>query len=154
MTAQSRYPAQLASNPWPDAPRDFGHGDVSDWMGPIGETVAPSTPLDEAIRVMLASDDDHLIVIDAEGGLAGIVGYRALVGLIADGTYGGPDTIESLINGAPATVSQATPFAATLRLLDPPEVTCVVVVHEGRPVGLVSEAHLVPPTLALVASSL
>ena len=103
---------------------------------------------------MLASDRDHLVVADDEGLLVGIVDDRAVIGLIADGAYQGPDTIESLVNMAPTTVAQTVPFAAALRLLDPPEVTCIVVVHEGRPVGLISETHLATPTLALVAASL
>ena len=154
MTAQPLNLSQPTTPQWPDAPRDFGHGAVTDWMGPIGMTVSSQTPLSEAIRLLLSSDRDHLVVTDHEGCLSGIVGYRALVGLIADGAYKGPATLETLVNTTPTTVTHQAPFAAALRLLDPPDVTCIVVVQGERPVGLISETHLATPTLALVASSL
>ncbi|MGB0592186.1 MAG: CBS domain-containing protein [Myxococcota bacterium] len=154
MTAQPINFSKPTPTHWPDAPRDFGHGATQDWMGPIGTTVTQCTPLNDAIRLMLSSDRDHLIVTNEDGLLVGVVADRAVIGLIADGAYQGPDTIESLVNTAPTTVDRSTPFAAALRLLDPPEVTCVVVVHGGRPVGLISETHLASPTLALVAASL
>ena len=154
MTAQRLNFSKPSSTNWPDAPREFGQGPVQEWMGSVGTTVTRHTPLNEAIRLMLASKCDHLVVVDNDGKLAGLVGYRALIGLVADGAYQGPDTIESLVHTEPSTVSTATPFAAALRLLDPPEVTCIVVVDEGRPVGIVSETHLATPTLALVAASL
>ena len=154
MTAQHMKPLQPATTPWPDAPSDFGQGPVTMWMAPIGNTLQPNTPLQDAIQLMLASHGDHLVVCDAEGELFGLVCYRTLIGLVANGAYPGPKTIESLIDRNPVRVARSSSFVMALRRLDPPEVTCVVVVEKGRPVGLISETHLAHPTLALVESSL
>ena len=154
MTAQQLNFSTPTSHALPDAPSDFGHGSVTAWMAPLDTCVSPETPLSEAIRVMLSSDCDHLVVTDAQGELSGLICYRALLALVADGTYGGPDTIESLIDTTPTKVRASSNFTDALKKLDPPDVTCVIVVQGRRPVGIISESHLARPTLALVASSL
>ena len=154
MSVQVQPSAATTQTLWPDAPREFGRGAVTQWMRPLKESIQPDTPLSEAIRQMISSDVDHLIVTDDQGLLAGIIGYRTLVTLVANGRYEGPATVRELVNKAPVTVSSEAPFHAALRLLDPPEVTCVVIVEAGRPLGVVSERHLALPSLDMVAASL
>ena len=154
MSVQLQPSASPSQNPWPDAPREFGRGDVTRWMRPVEECIKADTSLSEAIHQMVSSEVDHLIVTDDKGNLVGIVGYRALIELVANGRYEGPATVNELIEAYPATVDSDAPFHAALRLLDPPDVTCVVVVERGRPIGVVSERHLAMPSLAIVASSL
>lgn len=168
MTAQLIEIQTPPQTTWLDAPADlrkvdtatdlscpeFGHGAVSDWMRPLAGTCTEDTPLREAVELMVSSDVDHLVIVDNAGMLAGLISYRSLVALVARGAYVGPNTAGALLNRAPVTTAPSTPFADALRLLDPPDVTCVVVVEDGRPLGVISEAHLAHPTLELVASSL
>jgi len=141
--------------PEPAAPaRQFGHGAVSAWMRPLAGACTESTPLRDAVDLMVASDVDNLVVVDEGGLLIGLIGYRSLIELVARGTYAGPTTVGTLLDRRPLTISPDTLFSAALRLLDPPDVTCVVVVERGRPLGVISEAHLARPTLDLVAASL
>ncbi len=146
------------SNPdvsrWPDAPSEFGHGAVSTWMRALVGSITEDTPLREAVELMNSANVDHLVVVDDEGRLAGLMGYRDLVGLVANGAYEGPAWVGEILNRAPVTTAPDTAFAAALRLLDPPEVTCVVIVQHGRPVGVISDTHLAAPSLELVAASL
>ncbi len=154
MSAQQLKLATTPSPSWQDAPRDLGQGSVTDWMAPIGTTLKVDTPLPTAIRLMLTSESDHLVVTDDAGQLVGLVGYRSLIALVADGSYTGPDTVASLVTQCPPTTSHTSCFADALRALSQPEVTCVVVTEGRRPVGLICERRAAHPTLELVAARL
>jgi predicted transcriptional regulator len=158
MTAQLLEFSTPAKRDWHDAPNgatsEFGRGAVSMWMRPLAGRCTKDTPLRDAVELMVSSDVDHLVVTDEDGHLAGLVSYRSLVALIARGTYRGPAHVGGLVEGEPMTTSPEVPFATALKLLDPPDVTCVVIVENRRPLGVISEAHLARPTLDLVAASL
>ncbi len=156
MTAQTiEFSSLVARTDEPAAhPHPFGQGPVSAWMRPIVGPCQADTPLSTAIGLMISANVDHLVIVDEAGLLVGEIGYRALVELVARGSYEGPHTVGALTDNAPTITAPDTPFSEALKTLDPPDVTCVVVVDEGKPVGVVSEAHLAHPTLALVAASL
>ena len=153
----SVHPLELATpdlSPLPDAPSGLAKGRATSWMAPVGDTLSADTPLPEAIRLMLASECDHLVVVDERGELIGLVGYRALIALVADGSYKGPDTVATLVSKQPPSVQATQSFAEALRKLNEPAVTCVVVLEGRRPVGLICERQAAHPTLELIASSL
>ena len=152
--AMTGSPERHAQALWPGGPRELQLSAVASWMQPVSVTLNEDATIQEVTDAMMASELDHIVIVDDQGELVGVVGYRAIVTLIANGTYGHAASMADLIERGPATTDVSTPLMSALRLLDHATSSCVVVTDRARPVGLLSDKAMAEPSLALVASRL
>jgi CBS domain-containing protein len=102
-------------------------------------TVAPATTLQEAIRVMLAHNLGAVLVVDADGKLAGILSERDLLTKVAPL----PDPyaelhVEDFMTPNPETVTAQDTLAFALHKMDVGGYRHLPVLSEGKPTGVVS----------------
>ena len=91
------------------------------------------------IRHIPVEDDDHRLV--------GLVSYRSLLRMIAQGREkgNGSDTVavRSIMNPAPITIAPETKTLEVIRLMREKGVACLPVVRDGRLLGMVTERSLI-----------
>ena len=102
-----------------------------------------STDYRDAYREMMARRYRHLAVVDALGKLVGVVsegdfmhhmGFEYLVEL---------KTVASAMTAHPLALQDTDTLANAARLMADKRISCVLVTHDGAPVGLVSERDMV-----------
>ena len=93
------------------------------------------TRMDAAIRVMTARGFGCVLVVDGEGGLAGIVTDGDLRRHMGPGL---PESaVEAVMTRTPRTVAPDTLLAEALKIVETRSITALPVVEAGRPVGIV-----------------
>ena len=116
-------------------------------------TVGPGERLDLAGLLMERSRIRQLVVVDADGGLLGLVSYRALLRLLAarrSETLEEGGLVEEFMIRDPVTVTPATPLRDAVRLMLEHEVSALPVVDDGRVVGILSEHDITTVARALL----
>lgn len=102
-----------------------------------------TTDYRDAYREMMARRYRHLAVVDALGKLVGVVsegdfmhhmGFEYLVEL---------KTVASAMTAHPLALQDTDTLASAARLMADKRISCVLVTHDGAPVGLVSERDMV-----------
>ncbi len=91
------------------------------------------------IRHVLVEDDAHKLV--------GIVSYRSVLRLMAEGFEGSVDTappVQEIMERDPLTVAPETPTLRAIDLMRENKVSCLPVVSDGRLVGIVTETDFMP----------
>jgi CBS domain-containing protein len=112
-------------------------------------TVGPDDLVDVVASVMRWKRIRHVPVEDATGALVGIVSYRALVQLVAEGRGGERVPVREIMTPDPVTVGPGESCRTAVRLMHDRKLSCLPVVHEGRLVGIVSERDFVEISLEL-----
>ena len=145
---------------------------VGDVMTSGIPVVAPETPLDAAVRLLLAQRLPALPVVDSKGRVVGVLSERDLTGrltprrarpwwsrLFVDTEQAAREyrkatgtTVGDVMAQPAASVSPTAPLAIVARLLDIPEVDLVPVVLAGRLVGAVGRRALLPALPSLPAA--
>lgn len=134
---------------------EFAELSVGDLMTPDPQTVQERDPLQRAREVMRALDERAVPVVDEEGALTGVVGLRDLV---RAQTKGKPEKttkgdwagerlsakieVRSVMSVPPVTVGPAETGAAVAALMTEHAISSVVVVEDGHPTGIVTQADL------------
>jgi CBS domain-containing protein len=84
-------------------------------------------------------------VEDDSGHLIGLVSYRALLHLVAAGSFTSETkvTVKEIMNPDPVTVEPETRTLAAIDLMREKQLACLPVTREGKLVGLVTEHDLI-----------
>ena len=109
-------------------------------------TVEPGERLDLAAMVMDRRRIRQLLVVDDDGGLLGVVTYRAILRLLTDyqpGTQREGVTVDAYMESEPVTVTPDTALRDAIRTMLEAGVSVVPVVERGRAVGVLSEHDVV-----------
>jgi len=105
-------------------------------------TVAPGDKLTEAARHMKEGDTGALIVVDG-GSVTGIVTDRDIVvRAIAEGRDPSSTTVGDVATTSTITVSPDQSAQEAAQLMRDNDIRRIVVVHDGRPAGIVSIGDL------------
>lgn len=91
------------------------------------------------IRHVLVEDDDHALV--------GLVSYRSVLRLMAEGVdvkSGETPAVKEIMERKPATVPPEMPTLEAIELMRKERVSCLPVVSDGKLVGIVSERDFMP----------
>ncbi|MHC5005615.1 MAG: CBS domain-containing protein, partial [Planctomycetota bacterium] len=103
----------------------------------------------EQIHHVLVEDDDHSLV--------GLVSYRSVVRLMAEGFDPASDEIpavKSIMERDPVSVTPETPTLDAIELMRQHGVSCLPVVSDGKLVGIVSESDFMSIAYKLLANQL
>lgn len=115
---------------------------VADAMTAEVLTVGPGERLEPAGLLMERSRVRQLVVVDDDGGLLGLLSYRALLRLLAarrSGNLEAGGRVEEFMIRDPITVTPATPLREAVRLMLEQEVSALPVVDDDTVVGILSE---------------
>lgn len=112
-------------------------------------TIGPDDLVDVAASVMHWKHIRHVPVEDAAGRLVGLVCYRALVELVAEGRGGERVPVREIMTPDPVTIGPTESCRDAVRRMNERRISCLPVVHEGRLVGIVSERDFLPLALEL-----
>ena len=89
----------------------------------------------------------HVLVENAAHELVGLVSYRSVLRLLAEGFQGSTDAalpVKAIMERDPPTVNPETPTLEAIDLMQRQKVTCLPVVNKGKLVGIVSERDFLP----------
>ncbi|MDX1566334.1 MAG: CBS domain-containing protein [Longimicrobiales bacterium] len=100
----------------------------------------------EEIRHVLVEDDEHHLV--------GIVSYRSLLRLLAEGRETADVAVGTIMEDDPISVSPETPTLEAIEIMRDEGVSCLPVVKAGKLVGLVTERDFMPIAYQLLADKL
>ncbi len=101
-------------------------------------TVGVDASLVDAARAMYESNVGSVVVVDDNGGLAGIVTRRDVIYLVATGEARRNPRVSSVMSASVITASPEEDLATVLDRMRSAGVRHIVVVEGGRPVGVVS----------------
>ena len=98
----------------------------------------------------------HVLVEDDEQRLTGMVSYRSVLRIIAEGGSDGYQQIpvRQIMERDPVTVSPETPTLEAIELMRSHRVSCLPVTKEGKLVGIVSERDFMPIAYQLLEERL
>ena len=120
----------------------FGGACAADIMTPVLVHLTPAHPLHEAARVLLSLRLDSVPVIDDEGRTLGIIGEEDLTAqMLSD--KGWQQVVADAMNPTPVTYEYDTPAADICGFLSRVAVRRVIILQDGRPVGLISRSTLI-----------
>ncbi len=121
---------------WQDLYRTVGQVMTTDVF-----TVSPDDLVDVAASLMQWKHIRHVPVEDAAGNLVGLVSYRALLRLVAEGRHetGSSVAVRELMHAQPVTTTPQTTCLEAVDLMRRHGVGCLPVVLDNRLVGIVSE---------------
>jgi CBS domain-containing protein len=102
-------------------------------------TVTPDTTIADAIAVMLERDIGALLVVDARGGLLGILSERDLLTKVAGQHADFADQpVGDFMTSRPETVSSSDTLDFVLHKMDVGGYRHLPVLTEGKPLGVIS----------------
>ncbi len=98
----------------------------------------------------------HVLVEDDQHGLVGIVSYRSLIRLMADGFSEAHEAppVKAIMERDPVSVAPETPTLEAIDLMRRQHVSCLPVVKQGKLVGIVSERDFMPIAYELLEDKL
>ncbi len=106
--------------------------------------VHPDTPVREAIRLLIDNNISGLPVVDSERRITGVLSERDLLKVFYEEDC---KTVGSLMTPEPITFSVDAPLVDVFDCLMSNDFRRVLVHEDGKLVGLVSRADLMPPLL-------
>jgi signal-transduction protein with cAMP-binding, CBS, and nucleotidyltransferase domain len=111
-------------------------------------TTAAKTTVLEAARMMKKAEVGAVMVVKADGKLAGIFTERdAVFRLIAEGRDPAHTRLSDVMTARPQTISPDKPFHHALMMMFENGFRHVPVVEKGRPIGMVSARDALGPEL-------
>jgi CBS domain-containing protein len=118
---------------------------VSQFMTTDLYTVRSDDIVDFAATLMDWRHVRHIPVEDDSGQLIGLVSHRALLRLLASGSFSSAQkvTVGEVMNPNPITVSPDTSTVEAIRLMRAQQLACLPVTRDGKLVGLVTERDLI-----------
>ena len=121
-------------------------------------TVHPEDLVDLAACLMEWEHIRHVPVEDHEGHLVGLVSHRALLRLVGDGATEGRDArqvaVREIMNPSPVSVTPETKTLDAMEAMRRNKVSCLPVTHDGKLVGIVTEADFISVASALLEREL
>lgn len=101
--------------------------------------ISKDKPVQEAVKVLLERHERHLPIVDHGGSLLGLVTEKELVDALAVDFMVENATCHMLMRRDPLTADMATSVRTALGNMRQNDAECVLVLADGRPVGLFSE---------------
>ncbi len=125
---------------WRESYRQVGQFMTTDLF-----TVRPDDIVDFAATLMDWRHVRHIPVEDDSGRLIGLVSHRALLRLVANGSFAQDKkvTVGEIMNTSPVTVEPDTSTVEAIRLMREKGLACLPVTRNGKLVGLVTEHDLI-----------
>ena len=99
----------------------------------------------------------HVLVEDEQHGLVGMVSYRSVLRLMAEGfdpTLGEAPPVRDIMERNPVTVTPETPTLDAIDIMREHQVSSLPVVSDGKLVGIVSESDFIPLAYDLLGERL
>jgi diguanylate cyclase (GGDEF)-like protein len=115
---------------------------AADIMTPVLVHLTPTQSLEEAARLLLSLRLDSVPVIDDDGRTLGIIGEEDLTAQILS-DKGWRQVVGEAMNTTPVTYDAKTPAADICEFLSRVTVRRVIILQQGRPVGLISRSTLI-----------
>lgn len=114
---------------------------VADVMTTDLFTVHPEDPAELAASIMYWKQVRHLPVEDAEGRLVGVLSYRSVLRLVADGRHAGPDPVpvREIMRADPVSVTPGTSCVDAIHLMVQHGISSLPVLDRSRLVGIVTD---------------
>ncbi len=103
----------------------------------------PGMDIHRAYQLMAARNVRQLVLVDARGALSGLVTEGDLLHYIGLEQMVQPRTVASAMTGKVVTLSEQDSLLAAARTMSERVLSCVVVVSEGSPVGMLTERDVV-----------
>ncbi len=136
--------ADLATSDIPQPAQDFHDTILGDHLDRLGirthQTVEPTMPVAEAIRLMHTADTDCLLVTD-EGRLVGIFTDRDAVVKVAGKQQDAFD-VRDFMTPDPVVLRHDDTIAVAIHKLAIGEFRHIPIVEDGRPIGVVAAADV------------
>jgi CBS domain-containing protein len=110
-------------------------------------TVHEDELVDMAAFLMDRKDIRHVLVEDDRHALVGLVSYRSVLRLMADGFDASMEEmppVKAIMARDPLTISPETSTQEAIRLMRHHKVSCLPVVSDGKLVGIISERDFLP----------
>ncbi len=106
-------------------------------------TVQPKTPLRDAVRLLIERDITGLPVVDGAGTIQGVLSEKDLL----QAFYENAKTVDALMTKNPESVAVDAELVEVFDLLMTNSFRRILVHEEGKLVGLISRADLMPVVL-------
>ena len=142
--------------------QEFAEVEVQAIMTPDPQTVEESESLDRARDLMRSLDERTVPVVDGEGRLSGVVGVKDMVQALTKGkprraTQGERSgqkrsmhvEVRSVMSTPAVVVPPEATGAEAAALMRDRDISSVVVLQDGRPVGIVAQVDLLEQVVAL-----
>ena len=110
--------------------------------GPCAVAVAQGSVVGEAVRAMLEAGSDGCAVVDAAGGLRGVLGTRRVLALIEAGADPWQTPVDAVMTANPDRLAPGDCPLDAMALFELRGVDCLPVVDDGRLVGVVTPGAL------------
>lgn len=159
----SRQRSGLPCHEWDDADISEAGGwrlnylKVEQFMTTSLFTVHEEELVDMVAFLMDREQIHHVLVEDDTHSLVGLVSYRSVVRLMAEGFDPSSDevpAVKSIMERDPVSVTPETPTLEAIDLMRQHGVTCLPVVAEGKLVGIVSESDFMSIAYKLLATQM
>lgn len=109
--------------------------------------VQPHTPLHEALELLTKHEISGVPVVDADGGIVGILSEKDVLKLFWENHA---SRVEDVMTRAPTTFSVDAPLLDVVDCLMTHDFRRVLVHDQGKLVGLVSRADLMPAVIEIL----
>ncbi|MDH3422064.1 MAG: CBS domain-containing protein [Gemmatimonadota bacterium] len=159
----ARQCSELPCHEWDDADISEAGGwrlnylKVEQFMTTSLFTVHEEELVDMVAFLMDREQIHHVLVEDDSHSLVGLVSYRSVVRLMAEGLNPSTDevpAVKNIMERDPVSVAPDTPTLEAIDLMRQNNVTCLPVVVEGKLVGIVSESDFMSIAYKLLTNQL
>jgi CBS domain-containing protein/gamma-glutamyl:cysteine ligase YbdK (ATP-grasp superfamily) len=140
---------ELAPVESPAAARD-SYRTIGQFMSTDLFTVHPEDLIDLAASVMDWEHLRHVPVEDHEGHLVGLISHRQLLRQVSQGQTGRPVAVREIMRPNPVTATPETTTLEALETMRAQKLGCLPVVHDGKLVGIVTEADFIQVSARLL----
>ncbi len=127
---------------------------VEQYMNTSLFTVNEEELVDLVAFLMDRKEIRHVLVEDDEHRLVGLVSYRSLLRLMAQGDASGDVPVGAVMEEDPISVAPETPTLEAIEIMRDRAVSCLPVVKGGKLVGLVTERDFMPIAYQLLGEKL
>jgi diguanylate cyclase (GGDEF)-like protein/PAS domain S-box-containing protein len=103
----------------------------------------PGMDIHRAYQLMAARNDRHLLLVDDNGDLLGLVTEGDLLHSIGMAQLVQPRRVESAMSARVVALGEDDSLLAAAKIMSERVLSCLVVVRDGRPSGIVSERDIV-----------
>jgi len=113
--------------------------EISNWMGKPVLTVVADTDIDEAYEILKSHHLRHLVVVDTNENIAGVVSRTDIINHLESEYFTEMKDISSVMHRELVTMHKAESVQAAVDTMAENAISCIVVVEQDRPVGILSE---------------
>lgn len=105
-------------------------------------TVSEETDMAEAANLMTVNDTRRLVVVDGENNIIGIVTQTDIIKNLSIDCFISFRKVEQIMRCKIITVRRKDPIPKAVRLMAENRISCVPVIEDGKPVGIITERDI------------